>query len=367
MIRKITFFLFFAFSLTAAFADTGLHPRDDRYERALADLQKQVPLTYNESVRVFINSFISQKARFGRMVGLSRYYFPIYEKVFKDRGVPDELKYISVMESALDPNAVSSAEATGPWQFLHAVGKKYGLAVNDSVDERRDPTMACNAAATYLLDAYTFYGNDWLLAIASYNCGRNSIKWAMEDSGKKDYWSIRKYLPKETQAYIPIFIATVYMMNNYQLHGVIPVEPSFINQTETIAATKRIKLDDVSRLSGLNPIILNTLNPAYKKQEVNGSVSAPKTVVIPILPTYTYNAICRLAGAPERILAPSVAAMPQKRTALILYRVQDGDTVEAIAAKFPGTTVALIKAGNAGLKDHPPEVGATISVPVEQN
>jgi membrane-bound lytic murein transglycosylase D len=349
MIRKIL--LYILLLLACAPVVAHVYPPagpGDQYERALTALQNEVPLTYNETVKSFINLFITQKGRFARMAGLSEYYFPIYEKVFKDRGLPDELKYISVMESSLDPNAVSSAEATGPWQFLHEVGKKYGLTVNDSIDERRDPTMACNAAASYLLDSYEFYGKDWLLAIASYNCGRNSIKWAMEDSGgKRDYWSIRKYLPKETQSYVPIFIATVYMMNNYRQHGIVPVEPAFMTETEVIAATKKVKLETVAGISGMNPYILYNLNPAYRKQEVNGSPSSPKTIVIPILPTYTYNAICRLAGAPERIYSPQTAEQPvAKKYYAMMYRVQDGDTLATIASKFEGVSAALIKKAN---------------------
>jgi membrane-bound lytic murein transglycosylase D len=335
---------------------------DPDYKKALEALQNKVPLTYNESVRSFINLFATtQKKRFGKMLGLAKYYFPIYEKIFKERGVPDELKYLSIIESSLDMNAVSKAQAAGPWQFMNEVGKKYGLAVNDSVDERRDPSMACNAAASYLLDSYKQYG-DWLVALASYNCSRNSIKWAMEDAGgKTDYWSIRKYLPLETQSYVPIFIATVYMMNNYWKHDIVPEEPKFITETEIIAVTKSIKLDDIAAMGGLNPYILYNLNPSYKKQVVNGSSSAPKGIVLPVLPTYTYNAICRMAGAPERIIAPAYQPPPPVPVLRIIYRVQEGDTLAGIAAKFPNDTVDNIRKVN-GIKGDKVELGAVLLV-----
>ncbi|MXV17320.1 lytic transglycosylase domain-containing protein [Hufsiella ginkgonis] len=338
--------------------------KDEDLKKALEALQNQVPLTYNGDVRKFVDVYTTaQKKRFAQMVGLSKYYFPIYEKVFKERGVPDELKYLSVIESSLDPNAVSKAEATGPWQFLNEVGKKYGLAVNDTIDERRDPSMACNAAASYLLDSYAYYGNDWLLAIASYNCGRNSIKWAMEDSGKKDYWSIRKYLPAETRNYVPAYIATVYMMNHYRKYGIVPVEPDFITETEHAMATKKVSIDEIAKLGGLNPYILYTLNPSYKKQMINGSGSSPKKLVVPVLPTYTYNAICRLVGAPERIVAPTViaSAVPAKPFYTVMYTVQAGDSLQSIAAKFNGATIESLKSVN-NLKDDAPPPGTMIKV-----
>ncbi len=373
MLIKKGLFLFFGLLFGVSIARSS--PLNDersvgddpkQVQKALSALQNEVPLTYNESVRNYIDYFSNNhRPRFARMLGLSKYYFPIYEKIFKERGVPEELKYLSVIESSLDPNAVSKAEATGPWQFLNEVGKKYGLAVNDSIDERRDPSMACNAAASYLLDSYEYYHKDWLLAIASFNCGRNSIKWAMEDSGgKTDYWSIRKYLPVETQNYVPAYIATVYMMNNYRQYGITPVEPDFISETETLLAANTVSLDEIAKIGGLNPYILYTLNPSYKKKVVTGSASAPKPVVVPVLPTYTYNAICRAAGAPERVIVvpPAMVVTPPKPTYVILYTVQSGDTLAGVASRFEGVTVDILKSINQ-LKDDSLAAGTTIKIP----
>lgn len=255
----LTAIAFFILPVTGKAAKIEIDP----YKQSLESLQNKVPLSYNESVRKTIESYASQKKRFAEMLGLSKYYFPIYEKVFRERGIPEEIKYLSVLESSLDANAVSRAGATGPWQFLYEVGKIWGLTINDSIDERKDAVLAANAAASYLLDSYNQYG-DWLLAIASYNCGKNRVKWAIEDSGgKKDYWAIRKYLPAETRNYIPAYIATVYIMNNYQKHDIFP-EAGYLTETETIPVKSVVSFDEISRQSGVTMNQLIYLNLRIK-------------------------------------------------------------------------------------------------------
>ena len=337
----------------------------DPYKQLLESLQNKVPLSYNEPVRKTIEAYTAQKKRFGEMLGLSKYYFPIYEKVFRDRNIPEEIKYLSVIESSLNANAVSRAGATGPWQFMYEIGKLYGLAVNDSIDERRDPMLAANAAASYLLDSYNMYG-DWLLAIASYNCGRNRIRWAMEDSGgQKDYWAIRKYLPVETQNYIPAFIATVYIMNNYQRHDISP-ETFYFNQTEVIPVKNAISFEDISRQTGINLNQLTFLNPAYMKLRVNATESSPKNLIIPVLPTYAYNTLCRMAGAPERYIPEPVnsAEIPAQKVFayFLMYNVQEGDNMSSIAGKFSGTSENDIKAAN-NLESSVLTTGMSLKIP----
>ncbi len=345
-LKKSALYLVLAilFGSSSAFATD-----DPSYKLSLESIQNKVPLTYNEPVRNYINILIAQKKRMGMMLGLSKYYFPIYEKVFKERNVPEELKYLSVIESSLNPNAVSHAEAAGPWQFLNEVGKKYGLAVNDSIDERRDPMLACNAAASYLLDSYNMY-HDWLLVIASYNCGHNNIRWAIEDAGgKTDYWSIRKYLPAETQNYVPAFIATVYIMNYASRHGIYPIEPDFNTETEVIQVQTKISLDEIANRGNIIPGYLYLLNPAYKKGFINGSAKSPKSLVVPVLPTYKYNALCQILGAPLRVITAQttvVQAPVAKVNYLLSYTIQPGDTLASIAAKFNGATPQSIKEVN---------------------
>ena len=343
--------LFLAVSSLASPAPAG--SANPSYRESLQALEKTVPLTYNRFVQRQIDAYLtsSQKGRFGRMLGLAEYYFPIYEKVFHERGLPEEIKYLSVVESALNPNAMSSYGAGGLWQFLWQYGKIYGLTINDSIDERRDPALSANAAASYLLDSYAMY-NDWLLAIASYNSGRNNIKWAMEKADSAglqiDYWSIRQFLPKESQQYVPAYIATVYVMNNYRKHGIRPVMPGFPIRTETISVNKPVSLAAVAQATESNPEDLFLLNAAYLNGTVNGSPEAPKNLIVPVLPDYSYNALCTLLGIPNTRIAKAapVKPAPPRARYYISYRVQPGDTPTSIAEKFKGVTAEEIKAAN---------------------
>lgn len=323
----------------------------DPLDRSLEDLQKTVPLTSNQAVQKTVKSYISQKARFSRMLGLSTYYFPIYERVFKEMGVPDELKYLSVVESALNPQATSWAGAAGPWQFLAPVGKLYGLTINDEIDERRDPVLASHAAAKYLLNSYSMY-NDWLLAIASYNCGHNNIRWARENAGggELDYWAIRKYLPVETQNYVPAYIATVYVMNNAKKHGIYPTKPNFNIFTNAIQVNRKVSLLSIAKATNVNIDDLVLFNPAYRNLIINGTPEAPKTLVFPEVKPYIYTALREEMLKTEPVegdlkLAYIVPATERAvkvtsyvaEDVVIKYTVQEGDTLSSIAEMFNGT------------------------------
>jgi membrane-bound lytic murein transglycosylase D len=348
---------FFEFSLgTKAFADgktagKQLSTLDPYYRNTLENLQKTVPLTYNEPVQKLINSYASQKGRFSKILGLSKYYFPIYERIFKEKGVPDELKYLSVVESSLNPHATSWVGAAGPWQFIAPVGKLYGLTIDETIDERRDPVLASEAAAKYLLNSYNMY-HDWLLAIASYNCGHNNIRWARENAGggELDYWAIRKYLPVETQNYVPAFIATVYIMNNARKHGIHASGAGFNTFTNTIPVTRKVSLLSISRATNISMEDLTLLNPAYKQLVLNGSEKSPKKLVIPEVKPYIYTALCdemkktepvegelRLSYIiPPNEVQTRVSGYVPKNTS-IKYTVQPGDTLSSIAEMFNGT------------------------------
>lgn len=316
----------------------------------LENLQKTVPLTYNESVQKLINSYASQKTRFSKVLGLSKYYFPIYERVFKEKGLPDELKYLSVVESSLNPHAKSWVGATGLWQFLEPVGKIYGLTIDDNVDERKDPVLASAAAADYLLKSYAMY-NDWLLAIASYNCGHNNIRWARENAGggNLDYWQIRKYLPVETQGYVPAFIATLYIMNTSKRHGIYPSETGFNVFTNTLAVNRKVSLWSIAKATDVSIDILSLLNPSYKNQMIKGSLKNPKKLVIPEIKPYIYTALTTEMLKTEPVEGDLVLAyvIPESekpkvsgfvaRNVYFTYKVQEGDTLFSIAEKFNGT------------------------------
>ncbi|MGV3508143.1 MAG: transglycosylase SLT domain-containing protein [Sphingobacteriaceae bacterium] len=328
---------------------------DPVYQSSLENLQKTVPLTCNESVQKLIRKYTSQKSRFSKVLGLSKYYFPIYERVFKEKGVPDELKYLSVVESSLNPHAQSWVGATGLWQFLEPVGKIYGLTINENIDERKDPVLASEAAADYLLKSYSMY-NDWLLAIASYNCGHNRIRWAREEAGGNDldYWAIRKYLPVETQDYVPSFIATVYIMNNYKKHGIYPARTDFSIFTNTLTVNRKVSLYSIAKATNIDLEVLEMFNPSYKNLVLNGTVESPKKLVIPEVKPYIYDALrteLLKTGAVEGDLMLAYT-IPSNETSTkssgyvardveFTYKVQEGDTLSSIAEKFNGTEEEL--------------------------
>ncbi|MFD0794572.1 transglycosylase SLT domain-containing protein [Mucilaginibacter litoreus] len=250
------------------------------FKRRLDSIQQDVPLDYNGYVQAYIDNYTRRKDEMGRIIGLSRYYFPIYEKAFAEAGIPDEIKYLSIVESALNPNAVSRVGAAGPWQFMSETAKLYGLAMTDYVDERRDPVKASNAAAAYLKDAYQQFG-DWLLAIASYNCGKSNVQHALEISGAHDYWSIRELLPPETRGYVPAFIAVNYVMNYHKNHYIQPQTAGLAIVTDTIMVNKFVSLGRVAQALGMPLKDVCTLNPSYRQQVANGTAAMPCRIVIP--------------------------------------------------------------------------------------
>ena len=254
------------------------------FKRRLDSIQKEVPLDYNAYVQSYIDTYTtgSQRESLGRIIGLTKYYFPIYEKVFHDAGIPEEIKYLSIVESQLNPYAVSRVGATGPWQFMGTTAKIYGLNMDTYVDERRDPIQSSYAAAAYLKDAYQQFG-DWLTAIASYNCGKSNVLRAIEQAnGATDFWSIRQYLPAETRGYVPAYIAVTYVMNYYRKYNIVPQTCNLTTiKTDTVLVNKFISLNSVARVLNISLAQLTQLNPSYKVMVINGSPSAPKTLVIP--------------------------------------------------------------------------------------
>jgi len=233
-----------------------------------------VPLDYNEFVQNYIDIYSQNREEMGHVIGLSKYYFPIYEKVFRDAGIPAEIEYLSIVESKLDPNAISRVGATGPWQFMGTTAKLYGLNMDGYIDERRDPVRASYAAAAYLKDAYEEFG-DWLLAIASYNCGKSNVENAIAKAGANDFWSIRQYLPVETRNYVPAYIAVAYIMNYYSKHNIIPQACSFSMNIDTLVVDKYVSLSSISSIINVDVHILSILNPAYKTYTINGSAAKP--------------------------------------------------------------------------------------------
>ncbi|MBN2633840.1 MAG: transglycosylase SLT domain-containing protein [Bacteroidales bacterium] len=255
---------------------------DTVYYNRLNGINTVIKLTYNSIIRNHIHVYtIKKRELFSVMLGLKDYYFPMIEDIFDSYGLPGELKYMAVIESALNPNAVSRMGATGLWQFMYSTGRSYGLTINSIVDERRDPVRSTHAAARYLKDLYGIY-KDWILVIAAYNCGPGNVNKAIRRSGnRKDYWQIYYRLPRETRGYIPQYFAATYAMNYFREHNISPVPINFPVATDTIMVNKDIHLTQISEVMGIPHGELRTLNSQYRTGLVPGS-SKPHSLTLPV-------------------------------------------------------------------------------------
>lgn len=319
------------------------------YKYRLDSIQKQVPLVYNEYVQSYIDIYTAprRKAAMSKIIGLAKYYFPIYEKAFREAGIPEEIKYLSVVESALDPNAVSRVGATGPWQFMFATARLYGLKMDNYVDERKDPVQASHATARYLKDAYNDFG-DWLLAIASYNCGKGNVIRAMQRSGGTDFWSIRNYLPAETRGYVPAYIAIAYVMTYFKKHQIIPEECNFSTKNDTVMVNKFVSLKNLSAALEVDLSEMAILNPSFKKRIVNGTVDKPKRLLIPKTVYADFNKVYAALNNVEAETVPSFASVneqPDGSPEVRYYRVRRGENLSVIADHF-GVEVQDLKVWN---------------------
>lgn len=250
------------------------------YKLRLDSITKSVPLPHNEYVQQYIDIYAKRKDMFGKMMGLSNYYFPIFEKALNDYNIPQEIKYLTIVESQMNPHAVSRVGATGIWQFMFGTGKAYGLKMDNFVDERKDPVQASYAAAVYFRDAFEELG-DWLLAIAAYNCGKGNVTRAMDKAGSRDFWVIRPYLPKETRNYVPAFIAAVYVMNYSNKHQITEQACKLFLKTDTMQVNHFVSLSALAKVLNIEDESLFALNPSYKKKIVNGTSDLPKRLVLP--------------------------------------------------------------------------------------
>lgn len=242
------------------------------YKERLARIPSVIELPYNDVVQKFIDRYSGRLRRsVSIMLGAQNFYMPTFEEALESYGLPLELKYLPVIESALNPNAVSHVGATGLWQFMLATGKQYGLEINSLVDERRDPVRASYAAAHYLRDLYKIFG-DWNLVIAAYNCGPENINKAIHRSnGATDYWQIYPYLPKETRGYVPAFIAANYIMNYYCDHNICPMQADLPGKTDTVVVSRDVHFEQVAQVLGMEIDQIKQLNPQYRRNIVNGS------------------------------------------------------------------------------------------------
>ncbi len=268
--------------------DTSCNYRDvnpvfekEIYIDRLKRLPTIIEMPYNDVVQKFIDRYSGKLRRsVSFMLGASNFYMPIFEEALEAYNLPLELKYLPVIESALNPKAVSRVGATGLWQFMLATGKRYGLEVNSLVDERRDPVKASWAAAHYLSDLYKIF-DDWSLVIAAYNCGPSKVNQAIHRAkGSVDYWNIYPYLPKETRGYVPAFIAANYIMNYYCDHNICPMVTELPIKTDTVVVNKDVHLEQIAQVLNIDIEHLRNLNPQYRRDIVNG-LNKPMAIRLP--------------------------------------------------------------------------------------
>ena len=327
-----------------------------------------IEMPYNEVVQKFIDRYSGRlRHSVSYMLGASNFYMPIFEEALETYGLPLELKYLPVIESALNPKAVSRVGATGLWQFMLATGKRYGLEVNTLVDERRDPIKASYAAANYLSDLYKVFG-DWNLVIAAYNCGPDQINKAIHRSkGSKDYWQIYPYLPKETRGYVPAFIAANYIMTYYCEHNICPMTTRLPAKTDTVMVGRNVHLEQIASVCNIDIEQLRTLNPAYRRDIVPGAtklsaVRLPQTEVGKFIDLedsiYAYNAEVLFSKRATVEVNDDVPTYTRKSSSKRSRKkarsrgrsvtVKSGQTLSEIA-KRNGTTVSKLRRLN-GIK-----------------
>lgn len=300
------------------------------------------------------------------MLGSINFYVPIFEEALEKYGLPLELKYLPVIESALRPTAVSKAGAAGLWQFIITTGKRYGLQVNSIVDERRDPVKSSDAAARYLSDLYDMFG-DWSLAIAAYNCGEGNVKKALlrsEEQETKDFWSIYNYLPKETRGYVPAFIAANYIMTYYCNHGIVPHEARLPDYSDTVVVARDLNFKQVASVCNITIEELRALNPQYRRDIIpmNYSLRLPSQALesFVINEDSVYDARFADMKVRRAVTEDIVEKKVSSTNSPVYVKVRNGDSLSTIA-KRNKTTVAKLRSLN-GIKGNMIRAGQRLRV-----
>ena len=331
---------------------------DEEIRKRVESLSHQVPMKYNRLVKSHIEAYIKRRRKSTEtIIGRSAIYFPIFENALIRHGIPTDLKYLAIVESALDPTANSPVGARGLWQFMRGTGRQYNLRITKYVDERSDPHMSSDAAARYLQDLFERY-NDWSLAIAAYNCGPGRVNKAIAKANSKDYWTIMRYLPKETRNYVPAFIAAAYSSNYYHLHNLYPTFPEYdLQVTEKVRVFRKMTLREIAKASDTDYETVKFLNPSY----LQNFIPASKTGYLVILPMAKMTAFREYApdSKPMYFASSSMTEGNAKLTSLYkaseptveyekvkkIYNVKRGDNLGKIAQKH-SVTVRDIRSWN---------------------
>ena len=338
------------------------------YVRRLQNLPNVIEMPYNPVVRKFIDQYTGRLRRSVAMfLGASNFYMPIFEDALEAYQLPLDLKYLPIIESALNPGATSKAGAGGLWQFMPTTGKRYGLEITSLIDDRRDPVKASYAAARMLRSLYEIFG-DWTLVIASYNCGPGNVSKAIKRAGgEKDYWKIYPYLPSETRGYVPAFIAANYVMNYYCEHNICPASTRLPMGTDTIVVSRDVYMEQVSDVCGISMEELKALNPQYRTTKIPGNASPcnlrmPMEAIHKFIESGDSVYTHRLSELNKRrsVVEVNEKAASQSSKGTKYVKVRRGDTLGGIASKNR-TTVAKIKRLN-GLKGTNIRVGQRLRV-----
>ncbi len=320
--------------------DNIVYP-DSVYRRRLEMLPAYIEMPYNSVVRQFIDLYTGRRRELVEyMLGLGVYYFPIFEQELEKNGLPLELKYLPIIESALNPKATSRAGAAGLWQFMLPTAKLMGLEVNSLVDERRDPYKSSAAAARYLKELYDIY-QDWNLVIAAYNCGPGTVNKAIRRAGgKRDYWEIYYYLPRETRSYVPLFIAANYVMTYYNEHNICPVQTDFTTSIDTVELNRPYHMVQISEVLKVPIEQIRDLNPHYRRDIIPGDSIKSRSLCLPSQYIYAFieeqdSIVAYKADSLQRrsIAGPLLAKGKAGIGTAIYYKIKNGDTLSTIARK----------------------------------
>ena len=311
---------------------------------AVLNAQSPMDLVYNETVQAYINMYLNKKPELtARMIGLTAHYYPMINEKLDKNDLPLELSNLAVVESALNPSARSRAGAVGLWQFMYNTGKIYDLKVDSYVDQRQDPLKSTDAACEYLAFLHGIY-DDWGLALAAYNAGPGNVNKAIRRSGgKRDYWEVKPWLPRETRGYVPAFIAVNYVMAHYADHGIVPIQPEFkYNELDTVQVQKKVEFDQLSAFVNVDEEVLVSLNPMYRKKIVPATPGQDH-LVLPI------EAVGLFLANEDSIYgfepAPVVVDGFITKDVTIKHRVRSGEYLGGIAEKY-GVGLSELKSWN---------------------
>src|SRR5690606_5677923 len=354
----------------AAPADLEYIPGDDSpglIQDRLSCIEGEIPLHYNERVHAFINYFTVKDRDYTRlMMRRKNLYFPIFERSLEKYGLPDELKYLSIIESALNPRAVSRASAVGLWQFMSATGRYYGLHQDWYLDERMDPEKATDAACRYLRDLYRMF-NDWELALAAYNTGPGNVRRAIRRSGyKKTFWEIYNYLPRETRSYVPQFVAMIYTLNYLDHHNFIDEGQEMLMTADTLQVNRYLHFDTFAKLTGVCLEDLQKLNPSVKHNALPDT-QKPYVIYVPVMAKeqLEQNRVAILDSASKvgkkelEMLARNTPGSTYGRDRIV-YKVRSGDVLGSIALRY-NVRVSDIKKWN-NLRSNTIRIGQRLNI-----